>query len=73
MKFQLYIQCDKAVFDENPAREVSRILAEISQKIESRDEVPTYFQTIYDVNGNDVGRYAIKPDDYEFYENGEVA
>lgn len=65
MKFILYMSTDNAAFNENSAAEVSRILAEISARIESADEVPTFFQTIRDINGNDIGRYALKSDDYK--------
>lgn len=64
-KFVMYFSTDNAAFDESPAREVSRILSEIAEKIESQDAVPDYFQTIRDINGNDIGRYAVKPDDYQ--------
>lgn len=64
MKFNLYVNCDNAAFDSNPAPEVVRILREVAQQIEDAGEVPDMFKTIRDVNGNDVGRYALKPDDY---------
>lgn len=63
-KFILTFSIDNAAFDENPAREVSRILAEVATTIESNDTVPDYFQNIRDINGNIVGTYAVKSDDY---------
>lgn len=63
-KFIMTFSTDNAAFDENPAREVSRILAEVAARIESADRVPEYFENIRDINGNIVGTYAVKPDDY---------
>ncbi len=63
-KFNLFIQCDNAAFDDMPA-EVCRILRSVADRIERDNEVPAMYQTIRDINGNDVGRYAIKPDDHK--------
>lgn len=59
--FQLYIRTENAAFsDDGEAAEVTRILREIADKIEADGEAPAFFLTILDVNGNDVGRYAVK-------------
>lgn len=66
MKFQLYIRTDNDVFsDDVPlgGGEIARILREIADKVE-KDGCPYHFTTIHDKNGNDVGRYALKSDDY---------
>ena len=64
MQFRLYITTDNAAF-EDPS-ELPRILRKISMDIEDGKDV-SHFQTILDVNGNDVGRYALKDESY--YEN----
>jgi hypothetical protein len=61
-RFTLYIQLGNDAFaDGNEAAEVARILRYIARNIAHDDAVPRTFQTIRDINGNDVGRYAIKP------------
>lgn len=57
--FRLYVATDNAAFDSDPRHEVTRILRECADRIE-REGVGFPSQTIRDVNGNDVGRYAIK-------------
>lgn len=61
MKFNLYFSMDNAVFYDNSSHEVVRILREIADKIENNYDVPRTYQTIRDINGNDIGRYAQKP------------
>lgn len=63
MKFMLNLTADNAAFDPDPGPEIARILRKIADHIESGGEYE-FFQTILDVNGNDVGRFALKPDDY---------
>lgn len=59
-RFQLWINTDNAAFEgEDKAAEVARILRDIADKVE-REGVQWHFQTIRDVNGNDVGRFAEK-------------
>ena len=43
--------------------EIIRILRAIADRID-RDGLSGFFETIHDLNGNDVGRFAIKPDSY---------
>lgn len=64
--FTVNIRCDNAAFaegdgatPESAAPELARILREIAKKIEDGYDYDK-FQTIRDINGNDVGRYAIK-------------
>lgn len=67
-RFTLYVDTDNAAFDatrfgadgEGPRYEIARILREAADKIE-RNGVAFASETIRDVNGNDVGRYALKP------------
>lgn len=60
--FTLYVRTDNSAFDETttPAHEVARILREIADTIEKDESIPWHFVTIRDINGNDVGRYALK-------------
>lgn len=65
--FTVKIACDNAAFceDDDPtyrsaAPELARILREIADQIDAGRRYD-FFQTIRDVNGNDVGRYALKP------------
>lgn len=61
-RFILYIDLENAAFTEKPVLEISRILNEISQKIKNQGiEYINHYKTIFDYNGNDIGRYAVKP------------
>jgi hypothetical protein len=66
--FTLKVDTESAAFDDNPTPELVRILRSIADAIEKGREYDMY-QTILDVNGNDVGRYALKPAWY-FREGG---
>ena len=44
--------------------ELAGILRETARRIEERG-LSGFFETIYDSNGNDVGRFALKPDSYK--------
>lgn len=59
--FKLNIHADTAVFWPDPKPELARILRTIADKLD-QDEDVSHFLTIHDVNGNDVGRYALKDD-----------
>lgn len=84
MRFMLTIDCDNAAFHDdecrlgvgnwsgicdcdNMRREVSRILYKIATSIDGGG-ISGFFETIRDLNGNDVGRWALKanPDDPRF-------
>lgn len=57
--FRLTIDTGNQAFDQrNGATEVSRILREIADQLDKDHEHDTY-RTIFDVNGNDVGRYRL--------------
>lgn len=72
--FRLFIDVDNAAFDPDPNQELARILTAIAADLTS--DLPAirvsldrgsqnwlgHYQTIFDVNGNDVGRYAVKKD-----------
>ena len=57
--------CDEAgnVTNDSAAPELARILREIADRIEAGTDYG-WFKTILDVNGNDVGRFAMKPGKY---------
>lgn len=65
MKFVLNFSMDNLAFDEGAApAEVARLLRAVADEIESAGDVPRQFQTLRDVNGNRIGQWAAKPDDY---------
>lgn len=60
--FKLWIHTDNASFeDESKQYEIARILRDIANKVESSG-VNWNYKTIFDSNGNDIGRYAEKED-----------
>ena len=62
--FRLFIDTDHAAFgDDGAARgvEVARILRDVAARIETEGDIWDWYQTLFDVNGNDVGRAAFKP------------
>jgi len=61
MKFTLSIDTDNAAFEPDEAEEIARILRALANRI-TREGLSGFFETIHDVNGNDVGQYALKPD-----------
>ncbi len=62
-RFTVQLSTDNAAFDPDPAPELARIMRKIADTIEAGDDIGQ-FLTIFDVNGNDVGRFALKPDWY---------
>lgn len=60
--FHLTIRADNAAFEPEPHDELARILRHVAYQLEH--ESYDQFRTIFDVNGNDVGRFALRPDDY---------
>lgn len=63
MRFTLNLSTENSAFEPDPAPELARILRAVAERIERGDEIGQ-FLTIHDANGNDVGRFALKPDDY---------
>ena len=60
MELRINIQADNEAFEnDNREHELARILREIAQRLESGEQFG-WFLTIFDVNGNDVGRVALK-------------
>lgn len=61
-KFKLTITLDNAAF-EDEANELAWILRRIATHLDRLEKAPWASQTIFDSNGNDVGRYAAKEED----------
>lgn len=59
--FTVKIDCDNDAFDgpTNCEQEICRILRGIVKSIE-REGFSGFYETVRDVNGNDVGRWALK-------------
>ena len=60
--FTLKMECENSAFEDQRV-EIARILRAIADKIEQGEDY-TFFTTIFDRNGNSVGRYAVKPHTY---------
>jgi hypothetical protein len=58
MRFTINMTCDNAAFDPYPGEEVARILRDIADRVELGWTDDTW-QTIRDINGNDVGRWKL--------------
>jgi hypothetical protein len=71
MKFNLFLSCNNDAFGENTEHDISaecraetaRILRETADRVEMGD-IEGLYRTLWDINGNDVGRAAFKHDDY---------
>ena len=57
--FRLHIRTDNAAFDGYMHFETARILREVADRLD-QGEAFTLYQTLHDINGNDVGRAAFK-------------
>lgn len=62
--FTMSVACDNDAFEPEPWEEIARILRDAADKIERERDACRWFQTVRDVNGNDVGRFALKHADY---------
>jgi hypothetical protein len=56
--FVLTINCENDAFQPDPTMELERLLRDIADRIAMGDVISTY-RTIYDANGNDVGRFKL--------------
>lgn len=57
--FVMYLDLDGAAFADYPEEEVSRILGNVREQVLARKATGMY-QTLFDFNGNDVGRFRLK-------------
>ena len=55
MRFEIYIHTDNAAFDNPPNVEVARILREVANSLDAGEDFH-FYETLRDINGNDVGR-----------------
>lgn len=60
MRFQLNLECNNAAFDDDMRGEIARLLRDVAGRIE-RGEDCSLFRNAYDINGNPVGTFALKP------------
>lgn len=60
--FRLYFDTDNASFEDNERAEIARILRKVADRVESPTDISHYL-TIFDANGNDIGRFALKGDE----------
>jgi hypothetical protein len=63
MKFILNLSTENDAFQPDPRPELVAVLRHVANEIERGEDI-RFFRTIYDCNGNDIGRYALKPKDY---------
>lgn len=56
--FTLYIHTESAAFEDEPVPETARILRAVADRLESGTDA-SHFLTIFDINGNDVGRFKL--------------
>lgn len=63
-EFRLNVRTDNDAFSNDDGAELARILRAVADKIESDPHACGWFQTVRDINGNDVGRFALKHADY---------
>lgn len=63
MKFELHIECDNAVFQGTVLGEVARILKSEAEKMARFGDEEIWDNTLFDLNGNKVGRATLKEHD----------
>jgi len=56
-RFTVQMTCDNAAFADDMTGEIARILRTIADRLDLADA--DFYQTIRDINGNDVGRYRL--------------
>jgi hypothetical protein len=59
VRFTINMTCDNAAFEDNPEREVARILRRIADRLDQFIDIEPTWHTIFDTNGNDVGRWSL--------------
>lgn len=60
--FNLKFDTDNAALDDDRDGEIVRILHSVASQIEA-DGLSGFYETVRDINGNDIGRFSIKDDD----------
>ena len=69
MAFKLTIDTDNAAFEEGREEEVARILRHVADQLLLGEPMAPNYETLRDINGNDVGRAAFK-DNEQTYSTG---
>lgn len=74
-QFRLYVTMDNDAFEESEGgcEELARILRHTADRMEQGRDDFHWYQTLRDVNGNDVGRAGIKPIEEELCLPGRTA
>jgi hypothetical protein len=62
--FVMSLNVDNDAFTPEPWDELARILRDCADRLEKDRDTCRWFQTVRDINGNDVGRFAVKHADY---------
>lgn len=60
--FTLKFDTDNAAFDDDRDGEIVRILHSVASRIEANG-LSGFYETVRDVNGNDIGRFSLKNSD----------
>ncbi len=60
MQFKLWIDTDNAAFENDREQETARILRKIADDLDSHADDFSMYRTLFDFNGNDLGRAAFK-------------
>lgn len=64
-RFRLHLNMDNDAFTGDPRNEIARLLRETANRIlAGSPDAIHWWQTIRDINGNDVGSFAIKAERY---------
>lgn len=58
--FTVKFDMQNSAFEDNPEAETIRVLRAIADRIESDGKLSGFYETIRDINGNDIGRFAAK-------------
>ena len=66
MAFKLTIDTDNAAFEEDRELEVARILRHVADQLLLGEPMAPNYETLHDINGNDVGRVAFKDNEQAY-------
>lgn len=61
LRFTVSMTCESDAFADDPSREVARILCDIAESLDGYSQrlLQGYYHTVFDINGNDVGRWRL--------------
>ena len=66
MAFKLAIDTDNDAFGDEREREVASILRDVAERLETGEPFAPNYETLRDINGNDVGRAAFKDNEQAY-------